>query len=74
MFRQKAIVNRQSQIVRSDSQFNLQTQQKYRQSSPCKHDAIDNALQSYSAMVNETLIAQSENSNFFDVKVHLFCI
>ena len=25
-------------------------------------------------MVNETLIAQSENSNFFDVKVHLFCI
>jgi len=59
------MVIRQSQIVRSDSQIALQTRRKYRQSSPCKHDAIDNALQSYSAMMNETLIAQSENSQLF---------
>jgi len=36
-----------------------------RQSSPCKCDAIDNARQSNSVMVNETLIAQSQNSKLF---------
>ena len=69
---------------KSDRQIALQTRQKYRQSSPCKHDAtidniqrkyrlsspckcdaIDNARQSDSVMVNETLIAQSQNSKLF---------
>ena len=64
---------RQSSPCKHDATID-NIQRKYRLSSPCKCNAIDNARQSDSVMVNVTLIAQSQNSKLFVVKLHLFYI
>ena len=55
--------------MKKSTKFALQIratiQRKYRLNSPCKCNAIDNARQSDSAMVNATPIAQSQNSQLF---------
>ena len=55
---------RQSSPCKHDATID-KVQRKYRLNSPCKCNAISNARQSDSAMVNATPIAQSQNSKLF---------
>ena len=41
---QKLIANRPANTTIVSIKFTLQTRQKYRQNSPCKHDAIDSQI------------------------------